>query len=50
VYAPTAAQKAEFQAAAQPPIIEYLDKQLGGRAWIDKVLRAVKDTEAGLGK
>jgi len=50
VYAPTAAQKAEFQAAAQPPIIEYLDKQLGGRAWIDKVLHAVKDTEASLEK
>ena len=50
VYAPTAAQKAEFQAAAQPPIIEYLEKQLGGRASIDKVLRAVKDAEASLEK
>jgi TRAP-type C4-dicarboxylate transport system substrate-binding protein len=48
IYAPTAAEKAQFRAAAQPPIIDYLEKQIG-RPWIDKVLKAVKDTEAALG-
>ena len=49
VYAPTAAQKAAFRAAAQPPVIAYLEQQVG-RPWIDKVMRAVKDTEASLEK
>jgi TRAP-type C4-dicarboxylate transport system substrate-binding protein len=49
IYTPTAAQKAQFQAAAQPPVIEYLEKQIG-RPWIDRVLRAVKNTEAELAK
>ena len=49
VYAPTAAQKAEFRAAAQPPVISYLEQQVG-RPWIDKVLNAVKQTEAALEK
>jgi tripartite ATP-independent transporter DctP family solute receptor len=49
VYAPTPAEKAQFRAAAQPPIIEYLEKQVG-RPWIDKILKAVKDTEAALEK
>ncbi len=47
VYSPTAAEKAQFRAAAQPPVIEYLEKQVG-RSWIDKVLSAVKQTEAAL--
>jgi TRAP-type transport system periplasmic protein len=47
VYTPTAAEKAQFRAAAQPPIIDYLEKQIG-RTWIDKVLNAVKQTEAAL--
>lgn len=47
VYAPTAAEKAQFRAVAQPAIIEYLEKQIG-RPWIDKVLNAVKQTEAAL--
>jgi TRAP-type C4-dicarboxylate transport system substrate-binding protein len=47
VYTPTAAEKAQFRAVAQPPIIEYLEKQIG-RPWIDKVLNAVKQTEAAL--
>jgi TRAP-type transport system periplasmic protein len=49
VYAPTAAEKAQFRAAAQPPIIKYLEEQIG-RTWIDKVLNAVKQTEAALEK
>ena len=47
VYAPTPAEKAQFKAVAQPAVIEYLEKQIG-RAWIDKVLNAVKQTEASL--
>lgn len=47
VYAPTAAEKAQFRDVAQPAIIEYLEKQIG-RPWIDKVLNAVKQTEAAL--
>ena len=47
VYTPTAAELAQFRAAAQPPVIEYLEKQIG-RPWIDKVLNAVKQTEAAL--
>jgi TRAP-type C4-dicarboxylate transport system substrate-binding protein len=49
IYTPTPAQKAQFQAAAQPPVIEYLEKQIG-RTWIDRVLKAVKNTEAALAK
>ncbi len=48
VYAPTPAEKEAFKAAAQPAVIEYLEKQIG-RPWIDKVLNAVKATEASLG-
>jgi len=47
IYSPTAAEKAQFRAAAQPAVIEYLEKQIG-RPWIDKVLNAVKQTEAAL--
>jgi len=49
VYSPTAAEKAQFRAAAQPPVIAYLEQQIG-RPWIDKVLNAVKQTEAALEK
>jgi tripartite ATP-independent transporter DctP family solute receptor len=47
VYSPTAAEKEQFRAIAQPAVIEYLEKQVG-RPWIDKVLNAVKQTEAAL--
>jgi tripartite ATP-independent transporter DctP family solute receptor len=47
VYAPTPAEKAQFRASAQPAVIDYLEKQIG-RPWIDKVLNAVKQTEAAL--
>ena len=49
VYTPTAAEKAQFRAVAQPAVIEFLEKQVG-RTWIDKVLNAVKETEAALAK
>jgi len=47
VYVPTAAEKNQFRTIAQPAVIEFLEKQVG-RAWIDKVLNAVKQTEAAL--
>jgi TRAP-type transport system periplasmic protein len=49
IYAPTAKEKAMFREAAQGPIIEYLEKQIG-RTWIDKILKAVKEAEAVVGK
>jgi tripartite ATP-independent transporter DctP family solute receptor len=47
IYTPTASEKTQFRTAAQPAVIEYLEKQIG-RPWIDKVLNAVKQTEAAL--
>ncbi|HTU00929.1 MAG TPA: DctP family TRAP transporter solute-binding subunit [Candidatus Sulfotelmatobacter sp.] len=49
IYVPTPKEKAAFRDAAQKPIIEYLEKQIG-RPWIDKVLAAVKDAEAAVEK
>jgi len=49
VYVPTPNEKAAFRDAAQKPVIEYLEKQIG-RPWIDKVLNAVKATERELEK
>jgi TRAP-type transport system periplasmic protein len=49
IYAPTAKEKVMFREAAQKPIIEYLEKQIG-RTWIDKILKAVKEAEAVVGK
>jgi len=49
IYVPTPQEKAAFRDAAQKPIIEYLEKQIG-RPWIDKALNAVKETEASLEK
>jgi TRAP-type transport system periplasmic protein len=49
IYVPTPKEKAAFRDVAQKPIIDYLEKQVG-RPWIDKVLNAVKNTEAALEK
>ena len=49
IYAPTPAEKKMFREASQKPVIEYLEKQIG-RAWIDKVLRAVKEVETEMAK
>ena len=49
VYVPTPKEKAAFRDAAQKPVIEYLEKQIG-RPWIDKVLNAVKSAEATVEK
>lgn len=49
IYSPTEKEIAMFREATQKPVIEYLEKQVG-RTWIDKVLRAVKEAEAVVGK
>lgn len=48
VYSPTDSERAQFRAAAQPPVIDYLEKQIG-RQWIDKLQKAIKDAEAEVG-
>jgi TRAP-type C4-dicarboxylate transport system substrate-binding protein len=49
VYAPTAAERAQFKAATQKPVMDYVESQIG-RTWIDRLLKAVKDAEAELAK
>jgi len=49
VYAPNAKERAEFRAATQKPVIEYIEKQIG-KVWIDKVMKAVKQAEDELAK
>jgi tripartite ATP-independent transporter DctP family solute receptor len=44
VYSLSDSEKALFRTAAQPPVLEYLEKQVG-RAWIDKLQKAVKEAE-----
>jgi tripartite ATP-independent transporter DctP family solute receptor len=49
VYAPTAAERAQFKAASQKPVMDYVESQIG-RTWIDRLLKAVKDAETELAK
>ncbi len=49
VYSPNPKERAMFRDAAQKPVIEYVEKQIG-RAWIDKLMKAVKEAEAELAK
>lgn len=49
IYSPNAKERAMFRELAQKPVIEYVEKQIG-RAWIDKLLKAVKEAEAELTK
>jgi TRAP-type C4-dicarboxylate transport system substrate-binding protein len=49
VYAPTAAERAQFKTATQKPVMDYVESQIG-RTWIDRLLKAVKDAEAELAK
>jgi tripartite ATP-independent transporter DctP family solute receptor len=44
VYTPTAAERAQFKAATQKPVMDYIESQTG-REWIDKLLKAVKQAE-----
>ena len=45
VYTPTAAELAEFKAATQPPVVDWLKTKVDQK-WIDGLLTAVKDAEA----
>lgn len=49
VYSPNPAERALFREAAQKPVMEYVEKQIG-KTWIDKLMRAVKEAEAELAK
>ncbi len=49
VYSPNPKERAMFREAAQKPVIEYIEKQIG-KAWIDKLMKAVKEAEAELVK
>lgn len=49
VYSPTPKERAMFRDAAQKPVIEYVEKQIG-RTWVDKLLKAVKEAEAAVVK
>jgi len=49
VYAPNKAEAAQFKAVTQAPVIDYVEKQIG-RAWIDKLFKAIKEAEADLAK
>ncbi|NML42648.1 TRAP transporter substrate-binding protein [Ramlibacter sp. G-1-2-2] len=44
VYTPTAAEMAEFRAAAQPPVVEFLKTKVDAKL-IDSIQAAVKDAE-----
>ncbi|NWF93835.1 MAG: DctP family TRAP transporter solute-binding subunit [Syntrophaceae bacterium] len=49
VYSPNPKERAMFREAAQKPVMEYIEKQIG-KAWIDKLMKAVKEAEAELAK
>jgi tripartite ATP-independent transporter DctP family solute receptor len=49
IYSPTTKERAMFREAAQKPVMDYIEKQIG-KAWIDKLLKAVKEAEAELAK
>ena len=49
IYSPNAKERAMFRDAAQKPVIDYIQTQIG-RTWIDKLLKAVKEAETELAK
>jgi tripartite ATP-independent transporter DctP family solute receptor len=49
VYAPTAAERAQFKEATQKPVRDYVASQVGTE-WIDKLMKAVKEAESELAK
>jgi len=49
IYSPNPKERAMFREAAQKPVIEYIEKQIG-KAWIDKLMKAVKQAETELAK
>jgi tripartite ATP-independent transporter DctP family solute receptor len=49
IYSPNPKERAMFRDAAQKPVIEYIEKQIG-KTWIDKLLKAVKEAETELAR
>jgi len=49
IYSPNAAELAQFRAATQKPVMDYVESQIG-KPWIDRLLKAVKDAETELAK
>jgi tripartite ATP-independent transporter DctP family solute receptor len=49
VYAPTAAERAQFKAATQKPVRDYVESQIG-KTWIDKLMKAIQEAEAEMVK
>lgn len=49
VYGPTPAELAQFKAATQKPVRDYVASQVGTE-WIDKLMKAVGEAEAALAK
>lgn len=47
IYSPNPKERAMFKEAAQKPVVEYIKAQIGS-AWIDKLMKAVKEAEAEL--
>ncbi len=49
IYSPTPKELVMFREAAQKPVMEYVEKQIG-RTWIDKLMKAIKEVETELSK
>jgi tripartite ATP-independent transporter DctP family solute receptor len=49
IYSPNSKERAMFRDAAQKPVMEYIEKQIG-KEWIDKLMKAVKEAEQELAK
>jgi tripartite ATP-independent transporter DctP family solute receptor len=49
IYRPNDQQMTMFREAAQKPVIEYIETQVG-KEWVDKLMKAVREAEAELAK
>ena len=49
VYRPTDQEMTTFREAAQKPVVEYIETQVG-KEWVEKLMKAVKEAEAELAK
>jgi tripartite ATP-independent transporter DctP family solute receptor len=48
IYSPNSEERAQFKEAAQGPVIKWMETQIGGPEWINKVQKAVKKAESEL--
>jgi C4-dicarboxylate-binding protein DctP len=49
IYAPTAAERAQFKTATQKPVRDYVASQVGTE-WIDKLMKAIGEAETALAR